>query len=107
MDALGVVEQGDVDIGVKGLDLIEIKGRENRPCLQRKVAWVLMMTCSCFFRLAKNLFEHRAPERIQPADGKVQNPAGGDVGRFLVHHLPDVEHGQVVAGFAGEFLHFF
>src|SRR4051812_37021202 len=48
------------------------------------------------FALTKNLFEHSAAKRIESRDRQVQDPPGGDVGGFLVHHFADVKDFEIM-----------
>ena len=103
MNALGVVEQRDVEVGVERLDLVVIKrGEQPVPPAERGVRvdqHVLVLLGGL-----EDLLEDRAAERVEPADRQVQNPPRRDVGGLLVHHLADVADLQVDAAFVGQFL---
>jgi hypothetical protein len=96
VDRLGIVEQRQVQIGIELLDLVVVeRGEQPVPPAERRVRVdddVLVLV-----RGAEDLLEHRAAERVEAGDREVQNSPGWDVGRFLVHHLADVTHFEVVA----------
>ena len=45
VDGFNIVDEGEIEVGREGVELVEVKAAESRPCRQRKVAWVLMMMC--------------------------------------------------------------
>ncbi len=106
VDALGVVEERDVKIGVEGFDLVVIeRGKEAMPPAEggmRVDQHMLVLVGDL-----ENLFEDRPAKRVEPADRKVENPPLRNIGCFLVHHLADVNDFQIDAIFVSELLNRF
>ena len=96
VDALGVVEQREVEVGVERLDLVEVERREEPvPPAERGVRvdqHVLVLVGD-----PQDLLEHRAAEGVEPGDRQVEDAPRRDVRGLVVHHLPDVADDQVVA----------
>ncbi len=106
MDGFGVVEQRDVDIGVELLDLVEVEGGEEAmPPAECGVG--IDQDVLVLLGLAEDFLENGTAEGIEAGDRDVQDAAGGDVGRLVVHHLSDVEDRQIMAGFPGHLLNGF
>src|SRR5262249_13664178 len=76
--------------GVEGLDLVEVE-RGEEAMTPAKSRMSIDDDILVPLGLAEDLLEHGPAERVEPADGQVEDPPGRDVGGFGVHHPADVE----------------
>ncbi len=101
VDRVDVVDEGDVEVGVKGAQLVEVV-RVKQPVLPAEGGVGVDDDVLGFVREGEQVFEDAAAEGVEARLGQVEDAAGDDVGRFLVHAFADVEGGDLLAMLAGD-----